>query len=130
MKYPNLRYGNPAEFVHYTRGIPDEYLAKDYRRSIATIKAWKTGKEPVPFWVPELARLRDMELRHRARQMGYSKLPARLGVVTGAQIVAFDRLGKINTTQGEEIEIQIVTCGGPAVYPDSMHPDGNAIAAG
>jgi hypothetical protein len=47
------------------------------------VKNWVDGKSKIPWWVPELMRLRDMEARERHRQMGFTSFPNRLGYVSG-----------------------------------------------
>lgn len=82
MKYPNLRYGNPTELAHYAMGIPLADLARILRRDERTVRDWLSGKQRVPWWVPEYMRLRRMESIERARQMNMSSAAgARLGVV-------------------------------------------------
>lgn len=70
MRFPNLRYGNPIELQHYAQGIPLEALSRELRRDKRTVRAWLTGRQRVPFWVPELMRLRQFEAWERHRQMG------------------------------------------------------------
>ncbi|MES2027444.1 MAG: hypothetical protein V4448_18000 [Pseudomonadota bacterium] len=81
MKYPNLRYGNPVEFEHYSLGVPLKELSKQLRRSEETIIAWRNGKAKIPFWVPELLRLRRMEHYQRMREMGLWEQRKKLGIV-------------------------------------------------
>ena len=61
MRYPNLRYGNPTELIYYATGIPLPVLARRLRRDERTVKDWLSGKTRVPWWVPELLRLQQME---------------------------------------------------------------------
>jgi len=82
MRYPNLRYGNPTEMAHYAMGVPLAVLAKRLRRDERTVRDWLTGRRPVPWWVPEILRLKHMESDLRHRQMGMGALPTRLGVVS------------------------------------------------
>lgn len=90
MRYPNLRYGNPAEFEYYALGIPDIDLAKQLRRTVQTIRAWRDGSQKIPFWVPELLRLRRMEHNQRMQQMRIATNPQRFGTVSAAgELVAF-----------------------------------------
>ncbi len=71
LRYPNRRYGNPAEMAHYAKACSDvKTLARSLRRDERTTKDWLNGKKKVPFWVPELLRLRHMEARDINRQMG------------------------------------------------------------
>lgn len=87
MRYPNLRYGNPTEMAYYSMGIPLPDLARRLRRDQRTVRNWLTGRARVPWWVPEILRLKHMEADLRHRQMGMGPLPARLGVVT-ADVIA------------------------------------------
>lgn len=70
MRYPNIRYGNPTEFRHYAEWIPKKHLAKLLRKSERTINDWTTEKQRIPFWVPELLRLRELEQQQQMRRMG------------------------------------------------------------
>ncbi|MFM0367840.1 hypothetical protein [Paraburkholderia aspalathi] len=81
MKYPNLRYGNPREMAYYAQGRSLKELARELRRSERSVRDWLTGRERVPWWVPELLRLRDMEHDLRLRQMNIGRLAPPLGVV-------------------------------------------------
>ncbi|WP_147408598.1 hypothetical protein [Paraburkholderia fungorum] len=81
MKYPNLRYGNPREMAYYAQGRNLKDLARELRRSERSVRDWLSGRERVPWWVPELLRLRDMEHDLRLRQMNIGRLAPRLGVV-------------------------------------------------
>ena len=82
MKYPNLRYGNPNELAYYAQGIPVAALAKRLRRSERSVVNWLSGRERVPFWVPELLRLQDMESATMRRQMGFEAMRPQLGTVS------------------------------------------------
>ncbi|MDN7873859.1 hypothetical protein [Burkholderia aenigmatica] len=72
MKYPNQRYGNPAELRHYAAGRSIKHLARELRRSERTVHDWLVGRERVPFWVPELLRLRRLAHEERVRQMTWA----------------------------------------------------------
>jgi hypothetical protein len=69
MRYPNLRYGNPAEFAYFTMGRTDADIARVLRRDERTIRDWRTGRAKLPWWVPEILRLKRMEMVERQRQM-------------------------------------------------------------
>jgi len=69
VRYPNLRYGNPTEFAYYAMGIPLADLARRLRRDERTVRDWLTGRARVPWWVPEIMRLRRLEADLRHRQM-------------------------------------------------------------
>jgi hypothetical protein len=85
MRYPNLRYGNPTEFAYYAMGQSHSDLARALRRDERTIRDWLSGRAKLPWWVPEILRLKRMELVDRQRQMfgaiGDQKRLAALGVV-------------------------------------------------
>lgn len=85
MKYPNLRYGNPTELAHYAMGIPLADLARMLRRDERTVRDWLSGKQRVPWWVPEYMRLRRMESLERSRQMRMNADP-RLGILRAGVI--------------------------------------------
>lgn len=83
MRYPNQRYGNPTEFAYYVMCHGDDIpaVARMLRRDERTIRDWLKGRQRVPFWVPELLRLKHMETAAYMRQISYKRAPA-LGVVT------------------------------------------------
>lgn len=81
MRYPNRRYGNPAELKHYAMAFDLKDLARLLRRDERTVRDWLSARRPVPWWVPEILRLKRMEAVERHRQMGFDQLPASLGVV-------------------------------------------------
>ena len=83
MRFPNLRYGKPAELAHYAMGIPLDQLARTLRRDERTVRDWLSGKTRVPWWVPEYMRQRQMEQADIRRQMHMSSLGPRLGIVRG-----------------------------------------------
>ncbi|MES2163346.1 MAG: hypothetical protein V4476_19505 [Pseudomonadota bacterium] len=88
MRYPNIRYGNPTELNFYATGIPLPVLARRLRRDERTVKDWLTAKARVPWWVPEVLRLQQMEARDIMRQhmqhvSGY-RAARQLAVVTPA----------------------------------------------
>jgi len=53
---------------------PDEALARGLRVTPATIRAWRSGKRPIPWWVPELLRLRLWQFDAEMRAVGYRRL--------------------------------------------------------
>jgi hypothetical protein len=69
MRFPNLRYGNPTEFAYYAMGRTYADLARVLRRDERTIRDWLTGRARVPWWVPEIMRLKRLEADLRHRQM-------------------------------------------------------------
>jgi len=87
VRYPNLRYGNPTEMAYYAMGVPLPVLAKRLRRDERTVRDWLNAKRRVPWWVPEILRLKHMEANHYRRQLGLSALAPKLGIV-GAEVVA------------------------------------------
>lgn len=74
MRYPNQRYGNPAEFEYYTQGMSNKTIAKLLKRDQKTIFNYRNGVKKIPWWVPELLRLWHKENMDIARQMGYAHL--------------------------------------------------------
>ncbi|CAI8692891.1 hypothetical protein [Burkholderia sp. IT-111MI5] len=84
MKYPNLRYGNPAEFSYYAAGRPLKQLARELRRSERSVHDWLTGRERVPFWVPELLRLRRIEHAQRVQEMTWAIRSAKISAAACA----------------------------------------------
>jgi hypothetical protein len=85
MRYPNRRYGNPTAMAHYAiwYGSTAE-LAKTLRRDERTVKDWLSGRARVPWWVPEIMRLQQMEHNDMVRQMTGREVLARFGVVAPA----------------------------------------------
>lgn len=73
MRHPTLRYGHPAELLFYMRGMSEKDLAKTLHRSEKTIKNYLSGREKIPFWVPELLRLREFEYQQRMHEMGITR---------------------------------------------------------
>lgn len=69
MRFPNLRYGNPTEFAYYAMGRTLPELARQLRRDERTIKDWLSGRAKVPWWVPEILRLKRFEADIVHRQM-------------------------------------------------------------
>ncbi len=86
MRYPNLRYGSPDKLRYFAMGIPLRDLAYRLRRDERTVKGWLTGQTKIPWWVPEILRLQDMEHHDRLRQMGFHKRATRLGIVSAGVI--------------------------------------------
>ncbi|MBR8141562.1 hypothetical protein KDW46_04200 [Burkholderia vietnamiensis] len=88
MRYPNLRYGNTAELRHYADGRTLKQLARELRRSERSVHDWLTGRERVPFWVPELLRLRQFEHGQRVRQMTWAIQDTKISAVACAVFAA------------------------------------------
>lgn len=87
MRYPNLRYGNPTEMAYYAMGMPRPTLARILRRDERTVRDWLSGRTRVPWWEPEILRLKRMEAEIRHKQMGMGTLAPLLGVVS-ADVIA------------------------------------------
>lgn len=83
MRQPNQRYGNPREMAYYCQGKPIKIIARELRRTERSVRDWLSGAKRVPWWVPELLRLRDMESNLRLREMGIGRLAPRLHAVGG-----------------------------------------------
>jgi predicted transcriptional regulator len=81
MKQPNQRYGNPNEMAFYVQGRPIESIARELRRTERSVRDWLSGRQRVPWWVPELLRLRELEHNLRLQQMGVGRLAPRLHAV-------------------------------------------------
>jgi hypothetical protein len=95
MRFPNLRYGNPTEFAYYAMGRSHADLARVLRRDERTIRDWLTGRAKLPWWVPEIMRLKHMEMVDRQRQM-FGAITARkeytrLGVVQPGAVLELQR---------------------------------------
>ncbi len=114
VRYPNLRYGNPTELAYYATfwgSVPR--LAKFLRRDERTVKDWINGRTRVPWWVPEMLRLKRMEAELRHQQMGMGRLPTALGIVSGDVIALPQPVRSANTTvpeldshtAGEELDL-------------------------
>ena len=93
MRYPNLRYGNPTAMAHYAIWYGDTAtLAKALRRDVRTVRDWLSGTARVPFWVPELMRLQQLEHAQMVYQMTGQRIAASLGIVqAGAAILPHTR---------------------------------------
>jgi hypothetical protein len=92
MRYPTLRYGNPAELQYYAQFIPLKDLAKRLRRSERSVSNWMNGRQKVPWWVPEIIRLQKMEHDAMLYQIRMRPVMLKLGVVqTDAAVIEFPR---------------------------------------
>ncbi len=94
MRYPNTRYGNPTELQYYSQGLSEKELAKELKRSEKTVKNWLQGKYKIPFWVPELMRLRHLEAEIKFKQMGIEGYRQRFGIVK-ADVLEFKPIAHI-----------------------------------
>lgn len=95
MRFPNLRYGNPTEFAFYCMGRTNADVAKTLRRDERTVRDWLSGRSKLPWWVPEIMRLKRMEMVDRQRQM-FGAVTARkeytqLGVVQPGAVLELHR---------------------------------------
>ncbi|WP_124524414.1 hypothetical protein [Burkholderia sp. Bp8989] len=88
MRYPNLRYGKPAELQHYAAGRTLAQLARELRRSERCVRDWLAGRERLPFWVPELLRLRQFEHWQRVREMTWAAQDAKVSARACARLAA------------------------------------------
>lgn len=84
MRYPNLRYGNPTELAYYVmlHGDDIKNVARILRRSERSVDDWLKCRARVPWWVPEVLRLKRMEADQMHRQMFGHGLPRGLAVVS------------------------------------------------
>lgn len=92
MRYPNLRYGNPTEMQYYAIAYALHDLARRLRRDERTVKDWLSGRQRVPFWVPELLRLWQAEHLEFQRRSGFENIPVHLGGVTRAGVIELHRM--------------------------------------
>jgi hypothetical protein len=90
MRFPNLRYGNPTEFAYYAMGRSLAELARALRRDERTIRDWLSGRARVPWWVPEILRLKRLESEMRYRQMFWKLEPDERPQFTKLGLVAPD----------------------------------------
>jgi hypothetical protein len=83
MRYPNLRYGNPTEFAYYVmcHGNDIHRVARLLRRDPRTVRDWLSARARIPWWVPEIMRLKQMEGAEIQRQMNMTRLAPTLGLV-------------------------------------------------
>lgn len=108
MRYPNLRYGNPTEMAYYTMGRPIKDVARSLRRDERTVRDWLNGKTRVPWWVPEILRLRQMEAQARHYQMGMGKLAPRLGIV-GADVITLPHVQTKKPLETQRLSSEVDT---------------------
>jgi hypothetical protein len=81
MRFPNLRYGNPTELAYYAMDMPLADLARVLRRDERTVRDWLSCRARVPWWVPEILRLKRMEGIARSREMNMAPEYSKLGIV-------------------------------------------------
>ena len=65
----------------YSQGRSIQELSKILKRDEKTIKGWLDYKNKMPWWVPEILRLYQMEQADIRRQIFQSKQYAKLGIV-------------------------------------------------
>ena len=103
MRYPNRRYGNPTAMAHYAMWYGDiKSLAKALKRSERSVKDWLACRAKVPWWVPEIMRLQQMEHNNMVYQMTGRQVAARLGEVVGGQVIDAGARFKRPDTSGEQ----------------------------
>lgn len=112
MRYPNQRYGNPAMLNFYMAGRPITEIARLLKRDERSIRDWLKGNKKMPFWVPELLRLYQMEHAHQMQYMTGLPADARLGVARGAVLEFPDVLGiriknKQNISQADQAKANV-----------------------
>jgi transcriptional regulator with XRE-family HTH domain len=120
MRYPNTRYGNLNELLYYTQGLSVKDIAKQLKRSEKSVSEWLNGNRKIPFWVPELLRLRHLEADLRMRQMGFGEQKRRLGIVNGSVIDFPQPQNRANTQNPDDrtklaftLEIDLPTAQAP-----------------
>lgn len=109
MRFPNLRYGNPTEFAYYAMGRSHADLARVLRRDERTIRDWLSGRAKLPWWVPEILRLKRMEMLDRQRQMFGAvedqKKYARLGIVKPDSVLELHRIPEKEKPQVTDLRL-------------------------
>ena len=95
MNYPNQRYGNPESLRHWMLhfgGITG--TARYLKRTPRPLSNWLNYRERLPWWVPEILRLKAFEHAERMRQMGITRTmrPAVGFIILAAQHAANDDL--------------------------------------
>ncbi|WP_175537203.1 hypothetical protein [Ralstonia sp. NFACC01] len=73
MKSHDHKWGHLGELELYAHA-PEVMLARTLRVTVKTLRAWRSGSSPVPWWVPELLRLRAWQRDADMRAMGYRRL--------------------------------------------------------
>lgn len=109
MRYPNLRYGNPTEFAYYCMGRTNASVAKTLRRDERTVRDWLSGRSKLPWWVPEIMRLKRAELVERQRQMfgaiGDQKRLSALGIVQPDAVLQLHRRAEKKKPQVTDLRL-------------------------
>jgi len=88
MRYQSSRYGNPVEFQYYVQGQSPEEIAKRLKRNKHTVQRWLTGKQKMPWWIPEILRLQRLEYDLWMHQVGLGSRRTKLGVAR-ADVIDF-----------------------------------------
>jgi len=109
MFHPNRRYGNPAELRAYASGMSVRDLSWHLRRHPRTIRDWLDGRRPIPWWAPELMRLRHETALRDLRQMGCAGLLRNVAANKGSTSRKTSGPVGVNTTP-------------PAATPDRAWP--------
>lgn len=90
MKSHDHKWGHLGEFDLYAHA-PEDVLARGLRVTVATLRAWRSGARPIPWWVPELLRLRQLDFDRLMRSAGYR----RIGLVKPGQTAQVYRFAPI-----------------------------------
>lgn len=109
MRFPNLRYGNPTEFAYYAMGRTHAELARALRRDERTIRDWLSGRAKVPWWVPEIMRLKRLEAELRHRQMFWALRSDEKPQYTRLGVVADD--GALHLVDPQKKTPQVIDLG-------------------
>lgn len=73
MKSHDRKWGHLGELELYAHA-PEATLAHTLRITVKTLRAWRAGTSPVPWWVPELLRLRAWQRDADMRASGYRRI--------------------------------------------------------
>ena len=87
MKYPNTRYGHVEELEFWMQGESVRRIARRLKRSEKTVQYWLTGKNRIPWWVPEILRLQHYEYQDRLRQMGFKPPKTKLAIAAAGGLM-------------------------------------------
>jgi len=78
MQWPNRRYGSAEALMYYTQGLPMQEICRRLRHCERSIKDYLNHKQKVPWWIPEILRLQDLERRVIFREMFGTSIKADL----------------------------------------------------
>jgi predicted transcriptional regulator len=70
--------------AYYVQGRSIASIARELRRTERSVRDWLAGRKKVPWWVPEVLRLRALEHNLRLQEMGVGRIAPRLHAVDGA----------------------------------------------